>query len=110
VGSYLRSQLVDRQRALDAPRSKYIVVADVVPPTSPELNILPQLKAIAVAVLAGLLCGIGLAYVVFRLWERSRLPIDNDDAARPEGLTNGYGGQLPSVPTVAVNSSGLGSG
>jgi hypothetical protein len=107
VGSFIRDQLAEQQKALHSPKSKYIVVADVVPPTIPEIDVLPKVKAIAGGLLAGLLLGLGCAYTVYRLRERSRALVaeEQHDAPRDRG-TNGYERLVLPATTVAVNVSG----
>jgi hypothetical protein len=62
----IRSELIERQEALQAPRSTYIGVVDVTPPSSPEPVISEKLQAGGIALVAGIVLGFGMAYGVDR--------------------------------------------
>ncbi|RBQ21769.1 hypothetical protein DP939_03500 [Spongiactinospora rosea] len=58
----LRQELVDRQRQLNAPRSTYIVVVDVVPPTAPVESTSTKLQIAAGTFAFCVVAGLAIAY------------------------------------------------
>ncbi|PZG42432.1 hypothetical protein C1I98_19785, partial [Spongiactinospora gelatinilytica] len=62
----LRQELVDRQRELNAPRSTYIVVVDVVPPSAPEESTSTKLQIAAATFVFCVIAGLAIAYFIRR--------------------------------------------
>jgi hypothetical protein len=63
----IRQELTKRQMALKAPKSTFIWIADVVPPSTPEAKLTGKLTAAAAALILTLLAGFGTAYLVTEL-------------------------------------------
>ncbi|MEV5412354.1 hypothetical protein AB0K60_26420 [Thermopolyspora sp. NPDC052614] len=63
----IQAELVARQQALRAPRSTYIWMADVVPPSTPEPKLSAKFTAAGAALVVTLVAGFGLAYAVIQI-------------------------------------------
>ncbi|MBB2749110.1 UNVERIFIED_ORG: hypothetical protein FHR35_009022 [Microbispora rosea subsp. rosea] len=66
AGQLIRAELAARQRALKAPPSTYIAITDVMPPGTPEAKRTVKWGAAAGGLLAVMVVGFGLAYLVDR--------------------------------------------
>jgi len=64
----MRQELIDRQKALNAPIETYVTLADVVAPTVPEVSRADRIKIGGVAFLLSFLMGLSAAYA----WQRLR--------------------------------------
>ncbi|MDF5755013.1 hypothetical protein [Spongiactinospora sp. TRM90649] len=73
----IRQELDDRQRALGAPRSTYISIVDVVPPTLPKASLSDKIQFAGGALVACVSLGFGIAYAL------RRRKILSDQAAAP---------------------------
>lgn len=94
----IRAELVVRQRALQAPRSTYISVVDVRPPSSPEPVIAGKLQAGGVTLGGGIIFGLALAYGIDR-WRSARR------SRRPDVLEPDEAGVAAELPEQAVPDS-----
>jgi hypothetical protein len=62
----VRDQLSQRQRVLNAPKSTYISITEVAPPTTPKAKRTAKWGAAAAALLGVIIAGFGIAYTVER--------------------------------------------
>ncbi len=69
----LRSELIDRQKALNAPPITYLSMVDVISPTTPVTKMTLKLQLTGVALLAVLLLGLGGAYARDRMRESRKM-------------------------------------
>lgn len=95
----LRAELERRQRGLDVPRSTFILVLDVVPPSAAQPVLGPKLKIGGVVTVAGLVVGFSIAYLVEYGLRRRREP-RGAAPSEPATRTTGAAGDSPEVPTV----------
>ena len=69
----LRQQLIDRQKALNAPPITYLSMVDVISPTTPVTKMTVKLQLTGVALVLVLLLGLGGAYARERMKESRKL-------------------------------------
>ena len=69
----LRQELVNRQKALNAPPITYLSMVDVIAPTTPVAKMTLRLQLTGVALVLVLLLGLGAAYALDRMRESRRL-------------------------------------
>ena len=69
----LREELIERQKALNAPPITYLSMVDVISPTAPVTKMTVKLQLTGVALLAVLLLGLGGAYARDRMRESRKL-------------------------------------
>jgi hypothetical protein len=83
----LREELIDRQKALNAPPITYLSMVDVISPTAPVSKMTLKLQLTGVALLAVLLLGLGGAYARDRMRESRKLraPDNVAELIRPPG-------------------------
>lgn len=88
----IQAELVERQQALRAPRSTFIWMAEVVPPSTPEPKLSAKFTAAGGALVVTLLAGFGLAYAVTQI-----------RAGRAAGVSRSASDRsaVPPVPPVA---------
>ncbi len=91
----IQAELVERQQALRAPRSTFIWMADVVPPSTPEPKLSATFTAAGGALVVTLLAGFGLAYAVTQTRAGRAAGASRSATARSAVPT------VPPVPPVA---------
>jgi membrane protein implicated in regulation of membrane protease activity len=69
----IRAELVSRQEALNAPKSTFLTMVDVIAPTTPVSKMTTKLQLTGVAAVLVLVLGLGGAYARERLRESRRL-------------------------------------
>ncbi|MFI9380534.1 hypothetical protein [Kutzneria sp. NPDC052558] len=69
----LRQELVNRQKALNAPPITYVTIVDVIAPTTPVTKMTLKLQLTGAALALVLLLGLGGAYALDRMRESRRL-------------------------------------
>ncbi|HEV2779865.1 MAG TPA: hypothetical protein VGX25_10750 [Actinophytocola sp.] len=85
----VRDELLNRQKALNAPPSTYITMTDVVAPSAPEIQRGEQLQIAVAALVLTLVTGLAGAYGAERvLAARRRRPPPLTDAAPPDPDVN----------------------
>lgn len=77
----IRTELVARQEALDAPPSTFIEVVDVVRPSYPQVVLTEKLRAGGIVLAGGIVIGFCLAYGIDRIrtTRRARRQAESDD-------------------------------
>jgi hypothetical protein len=70
----VQEELANRQKALGAPPSTFIVAVDVVPPSAPEALTGARVQAGALALLLSVVLGLGGTYLVLNVLTRLRRP------------------------------------
>lgn len=78
----VRDELVNRQKALNAPPSTYITIVDVVPPSVPEVQRGAQLQFAAAGLVLTIIGGLAGAYAAERLFAARRRR-DGEEPAQP---------------------------
>ncbi len=104
----IRQELTKRQTALKAPKSTFIWIADVVPPSTPEAKLTGKITAAAAALILTLLAGFGTAYLVTELKASRRSARAAD--AEPAGPPGDEAGDTAAAPAPAAPGAVPGSG
>lgn len=104
VAQRLRDELINQQRALNAPPSTFIGMVDVVPPSIPEAQVAMKWQAAIGALVLGLVVGTGVAYFVYRVRGTSPMgsPSADPEAAQRDETSDGP----PTIPAVLNSSIG----
>jgi hypothetical protein len=79
----VRDELVNRQKALNAPPSTYITIVDVVPPSVPEIQRGPQLQFAIAGLVLTILGGLAGAYGAERIFAARRKRPTTAEPVRP---------------------------